>query len=64
MREQRIIDELEKRYNPECDLIRDAPAVTWTDYALLTLVQDLYKRVNVLESRLEEVESDVGIIHF
>lgn len=51
MREQRVIDELEKRYNPECDLIRDAPAVTWTDYALLTLIKDLYERIDELETK-------------
>lgn len=49
----RIIEKLERLYDPEHDLAQLGARVTATDKALLTLIKDLYKRVEELEKRLD-----------
>lgn len=39
------------RYNPEYDLIPNAPSVTYADYALIEVVKELLERVDALEAQ-------------
>jgi hypothetical protein len=48
-----ITDELkriERRYNPENDLIPNAPRVTYTDHVLIEVIKELLERVEKLEN--------------
>ena len=58
MNTRQIIEKLEHEYNPDYDLILNAPLVTATDYKLLLLIKELFKRVQRLERRwtIEEAE--------
>ena len=49
-----IIERLEREYNPEFDIIRGAPMVTWADRQLLELVKGLLERIEALEKKGEE----------
>jgi hypothetical protein len=51
-----IIRQLEEMYNPEKDLIPDAPSVTYTDRELLDCIKFLLTRVDDLEKRVNELE--------
>jgi len=41
------------RYNPENDLIPDAPSVTYTDHILIEVVKELLMRVQALEEQFD-----------
>lgn len=44
-----IIQNLSDHYDPDHDAIPGAPDVTWADSQLLTLIEDLYSKVEHLE---------------
>lgn len=54
-----MIEDVASKYNPDWDLILNQPEVTCSDYKLLTLIKDLYARVNELESK-PEVTTDAS----
>lgn len=48
-----MTDELkrvERRYNPENDLIPNAPSVTYTDHVLIEVVKELLERIEKMEN--------------
>ncbi len=56
MYDRYIIQELEDRYNPENDVIPNAPRVTHTDHQLLVLVEKLLDRVESLEQEVKSLK--------
>lgn len=53
------IEQIERRYNAENDTIPDAPTVTWTDDAILTIIKEL---VNVIVTQQETIEKHEALI--
>lgn len=51
--QQRMIEDLENKYNPDRDLIQDAPEVTASDCKLLALIKNLCERIGTLESMIQ-----------
>ena len=50
------MNRIERRYNPEVDLIPDGPLVTWAEFELMTAVNVLIFHVQELEERIKEIE--------
>jgi hypothetical protein len=50
------LEKIDKRYDPERDLIKDAPSVTYTDKTLLDAVCFLVSRVESLERDLRALK--------
>lgn len=50
-----MIDALERRYDAENDIIKDAPAVTYADMQLIEMVKQLVKIVNNLEYQIDSL---------
>lgn len=59
--EKNKIEKLNNRYNPERDLIPDAPWMTACDFELLDIVKGLLERIEALEEKLHEAtwEKDI-----
>lgn len=58
---QRIIsyaENLEKEYNPEDDLILNAPEVTYTDYKLLNMIEMLVQVVDDLQDQIDKLKGE------
>ena len=47
---------IQRRYNAENDT-PPGPDVTWSDYMLLDIIQDLCHQIENLEDRIEDIES-------
>ena len=53
-----LISTIRNRYNPENDVIPGAPMVTYIDWALLTIIDELKERIERLEADMAEVLED------
>ena len=56
VRVRNIIDELNTRYNPECDIAPNAPPVTYTDMKLTAAVESLLLIVADLQSQIDQIK--------
>ena len=45
-----MLSQIESRYNPENDMRKEGPPVTWAEYDLYLAVEALTKRVEALEA--------------
>lgn len=50
------VDKIEAAYNPENDVIKGAPRVTWADYELLKLIVSLQVEIDALRERVRDLE--------
>ena len=48
---------IERRYNPEDDLPKNIPEVSWVEYDLLQMVLALAIRIDELEARIRDSET-------
>jgi hypothetical protein len=48
------IESMERRYNPECDVIPGAPSVTWADEQLLYMIKHLVIVVEDLQDQIDK----------
>jgi hypothetical protein len=58
---QRIISyakSIEKRYNPENDVIPNAPAVTYVDYELVNMIEMLVQVVDDLQDQIDNLKGE------
>ena len=51
----RIIEEVERRYDAENDTIRGGPSVTYVDMQLIELVRELARIVCDLQSEIDSI---------
>lgn len=54
-----LINDLEKEYNPDNDLIPNTPTVTWADMSLLKLINHLLTKISDLEFEIEETKREI-----
>lgn len=53
------IDSITDRYNPENDIIPNAPVVTWADMELLYAVKSLQKQVDELRLTVLKLQNEI-----
>lgn len=53
MRVTRIIESVERRYDPEHDVIPGGPSVTWADTQLLNIIKCLITEVEGLQEQID-----------
>lgn len=56
---ERILGEIERRYDPEKDLIPGGPDVTWVDAKLVDVIKGLSTRIDELEYEIDQVHGKV-----
>jgi len=56
------ISVIERRYNPEWDIISGSPSVTHTDYQLMLALESSLESIRVLERRIHGLENKVRFL--
>lgn len=59
-RAKRTAEEIERRYDPECDIIPGAPMVTATEKRLLEMVLYLVAAIESLEKQVETIQEKMS----
>jgi hypothetical protein len=54
------LERIKQRYNPEFDLIPDGPPVPWATRELVTVIEELVVRVELLEAQLDREKGLAG----
>ena len=50
------VERVERRYNPERDLIPGGPDVTWADNEILNMIRTLAQAVDQLQAQVKELQ--------
>lgn len=50
------LKKIERYYNPDSDMIPGGPAVTWAEYLLASVCDDLLYEISALKKRVDELE--------
>lgn len=58
-RSERCLTKIEQRYDPENDLPRSQPPVTWAERDLAEAIRELIKAVEVLANKLDALNGEV-----
>lgn len=51
------LDKIERRYNPEHDMINGGPLVTWAEYELAQVVKAQQEQIDALTAKIERINA-------
>lgn len=51
------LDKIERRYNPEHDMINGGPLVTWAEYELAQVIKAQQEQIEMLTKKIEKINA-------